>query len=176
MARAFDSNSSGTLLSRIFYGTRERVAGTIYGTILVMAVLAAGADSPTIDAWELDVIMVSTVVVLWAAHVYAHAIAESLTSGERLNRKGVTGVARREGSIALAGVVPGIALLLGVLGLYSESTAVSIALGLCMVTLAVQGLRYARMARLKALATTVFVLANLGLGLLIVALKVTLAD
>jgi hypothetical protein len=175
MARAVDSNSSGTLLTRIFYGTRERIAGTIYGTILVMAVLAAGADSPAIDAWELDVIMVSTVVVLWAAHVYAHAIAESLTSGERLNRRAVTGVARRESSIALAGAVPGIALLLGVLGLYSDSTAVWIALGLCTLTLGVQGLRYARTARLGTLATTVFVLANLGLGLLIVALKVTLA-
>ena len=117
------------MLERILYGTRERIAGTIYGTILVMAVLAAGADSRTIDAWELDVLMVSTVVVLWAAHVYAHAIAESLTSGKRLNRRIVSHVAGRESSIVLAGVVPGLVLLLGVLGLYSDSTAVSIALG-----------------------------------------------
>jgi hypothetical protein len=175
MARAVDSSPSDTLLTRLFYGTRERIAGTIYGTILVMAVLAAGADNTTIDAWELDVIMVSTVLVLWAAHVYAHAIADSVTSGERLSRRAITGVARRESSIALAGVVPGIVLLLGVLGLYSDSTAVSVALGLCMVTLGIQGVRYARAARLSALATAVFVMANLALGLLIVTLKVTLA-
>ena len=65
-------------------------------------------------------------------------------------------------------------LLLGVLGAYSDSTAVSIALGLCMLTLGVQGVRYARMARLSALATAVFVTVNLVLGLLIVSLKVTL--
>ena len=33
-------------------------------------------------------------VVLWAAHVYAHAIAESLTSGKRLSRRAVTGRCR----------------------------------------------------------------------------------
>lgn len=174
MPSAVDSSPSGKLLTRIFYGTRERIAGTIYGTILIMAVLAAGADSRTIDAWELDVLMVSTVLVLWGAHVYAHAIAESLTSGERLNRKTITSLAGRESSIVLAGVVPGLVLLLGVLGAYSDSTAVSIALGLCMLTLGIQGVRYARMARLSALATAVFVTVNLALGLLIVSLKVAL--
>ena len=174
MASAVDSNRRGTFLRQVFYGSRERIAGTIYGTILVMAVLAAGADNRTIDAWELDVLMVSTVLVLWGAHVYAHAIADSVTSGEPLHRRGVTRIARREGSIVLAGVVPGVVLLLGVLGVYSESTAVTIALGLCMLTLGVQGLRYARATRLSALASAVFVMVNLALGLLIVALKVWL--
>ena len=176
MARAVDSNRSGRLLRWIFYGTRERIAGTIYGTILVMAVLAAGAESRTIDAWELDVLMASTVLVLWAAHVYAHAIAESLTSGERLNRKTVAGLAARESSIVLAGVVPGLVLLLGVLGAYDDSTAVSIALGLCMLTLGIQGVRYARMARLRPLAAALFVMLNLALGLVIVSLKATLGS
>ena len=41
-----------------------------------------------------------------------------------------------------------------------------------MLTLGVQGVRYARMARLSAPATAVFVLLNLTLGLVIVGLKV----
>lgn len=158
----------------MLYGTRERVAGTIYGTILVMAVLAAGAESDTIDAWELDVLMVSTVVVLWAAHVYAHAIAESLTSGKRLNRNAVVDVGRRESSIVQAALVPGIVLLVGVLGAYGESTAVSLALGFCMLTLGLQGARYARMAGLSSFATAVFIALNSALGLVIVGLKVAL--
>jgi hypothetical protein len=176
MEPAVDSSGPGSLFSRMFHRTREEIAGTIYGTILVMAVLAAGADSDSIDAWELDVLMVSTVVILWGAHVYAHAIAESLTSGTRLNRDAVLDVARRESAIALAGLVPGIVLLLGVLGLYSESTAVSLALGVCMLTLGAQGARYARMARLSPLATAVFIVLNLALGLVIVGLKVALAE
>ena len=84
-----------TFLRHALSGSRDRIAGTIYGTILVMAVLAAGADNGTIDAWELDVLMISTVLVLWLAHVYAHAIAESITSGVPLQRRAVTGIARR---------------------------------------------------------------------------------
>jgi len=175
MAPAVDSSGSGSLVSRMLYRTREQIAGTIYGTILVMAVLAAGSESETIDPWELDVLMVSTVVILWGAHVYAHAIAESLVSGKRLSLDAVLDVARRESAIALAAVVPGVVLLLGVVGTYSESTAVSLALGVCMLTLGAQGARYARMARLSPLATGVFVLLNLTLGLVIVGLKVTLA-
>lgn len=176
MASAVESHPRrlADFLRRAVSGSRDRIAGTIYGTILVMAVLAAGADNRTIDAWELDVLMISTVLVLWLAHVYAHAIADSVTSGDPLRRKAVTGIARRESSIVRAGVLPGVVVFLAVLGVYSESTAVTIALGACMFTLGIQGLRYARAARLSALATSVFVILNLALGLLIVSLKVWL--
>ena len=40
----------GRASERFLYGSRDRIAGTIYGTIVVMAVLAAGSDSDTIDA------------------------------------------------------------------------------------------------------------------------------
>lgn len=119
--------------------------------------------------------MVSTVIVLWGAHVYAHAIAESVTTGEPLSRGGIGDVARRESSIALAAVAPGVAVFLAVLGVYSGSTAVSIALGLCLLTLGIQGVRYARVTRLSRPATAIFVAVNLSLGLLIVSLKVWLA-
>ena len=176
MASAVDSHPHRLVafLRHALSGSRDRIAGTIYGTILVMAVLAAGADNGTIDAWELDVLMISTVVVLWIAHVYAHAIADSVTSGEPLRRQAVTGIARRESSIVRAGFLPGLAVFLAVLGVYSESTGVTIALGACMITLGIQGLRYARAARLSALSTSVFVILNLALGLLIVSLKVWL--
>jgi hypothetical protein len=162
------------VITRILSGHRERIAGTIYGTILVMAVLAAGAGSTAIDPWELDVLMVSTVVVLWIAHVYAHAIAESVSGREPLSRRGVGDVARRESSIVLAAVAPGAAVFLGVLGAYSGSTAVWLALGLCLLTLGIQGVRYARVTGLSAHSTAVFVTVNLALGLLIVSLKVWL--
>jgi len=171
MAPNVDPPRFDSIFERLLYGTRERIAGTIYGTIVVMAVLAAGSDSDTIDAWELDVIMVATVVVLWCAHVYAHALAEGVSSGTRLNRRAVTGVAGREVSIVLSAVVPAAALLLGVLGVVSDESAVSLALGLGTLTLAVQGVRYARAAALSTSDTIVVVALNLGLGLLIVGMK-----
>jgi hypothetical protein len=174
MAPGVDSHHSNSLLSRALYGTRERIAGTIYGTILVMAVLAAGAESTTIDAWELDVLMVSTVVVLWIAHVYAHAIADSLSSGTRLSRASVTSLAGRESAIVLSAFAPSIALLIGVIGILSDADAVTIALGLCLLTLGIQGVRYARMASLSRWGTVLVVTLNLAAGLIIVGLKAAL--
>lgn len=174
MARSVDSTGLVGLGTRLLYGSRERIAGTIYGTIVALGVLAAGADSVTIDAWELDVIMVATVAVLWLAHVYAHALQESLAAATPLTRAAVRNLARRELSILLAAVVPAVALLLGAVGVVSDATAVWLALGAGTLTLAVQGLRYAVMAALSRRATILVVLLNLALGLSIVGLKATL--
>ena len=75
MATPVDPNRRAGVVGRIVHGPRERIAGAVYGTIVVLGVLAAGSDSASIDAWELDVLMVATVLVLWVAHVYAHALA-----------------------------------------------------------------------------------------------------
>ena len=147
MAQAVDSPPSGSAFGRLLYGTRERIAGTIYGTIVVMAVLAAGSDSDTIDAWELDVLMVGTVVILWVAHVYAHALAESLTTGRRLSRETVSGVAGREVSIVLsAGPSGGRAAAGRPRRRERRSTRSRSRSGSRTVTLGVQGVRYARAA------------------------------
>jgi hypothetical protein len=174
MARSVDSDGLMGLGARLLYGTRERIAGTIYGTIVALGVLAAGADSATIDAWELDVIMVATITVLWLAHVYAHAIQESLASETRLSLASVRDLAHRERAILLAAVVPAAALLLGAVGVVGDATAVWLALGAGTLTLAVQGLRYAVMASLSRRATILVLLLNLALGLSIVGLKAVL--
>ena len=171
MAKDVEPSRRGRAFERLLYGSRDRIAGTIYGTIVVMAVLAAGSDSDTIDAWELDVLLVGTVVILWFAHVYAHALADSVTTGKRLSRETVSGVAGREVSIVLSAALPAAVLLLGVLGVMSDGDAVSLALFLGTVTLAVQGVRYARAAALSRSAAVAVVALNLALGLLIVGMK-----
>ena len=63
------------------------IAGAVYGTIVVMATLAAGGSGEANrDAWQLAVFVLATVVVLWLAHVYAHGLAESIERGRRLDR------------------------------------------------------------------------------------------
>lgn len=66
-------------------------------------------------------------------------------------------------------------LALGALGLVRNVTAIWLALVMGVVTLAVQGIRYARLERLSRIGTVVSVALNLSLGLAIVALKVILA-
>lgn len=160
--------------TRAVHGPRTGIAGTVYGTIIVMATVAAGGKGD-VDAWALAVLVVATVIVLWVAHVYAHGLAESIDRGHRLDRDELTSVARREVAIVLAAVAPVTALVLGAAEVIRESRAVWLALILCLLALAVQGLRYARVERLGLLGTCVAVGVNLALGLVIVALKALLA-
>ena len=172
MATPVDPNRRAGVVGRIAHGPRERIAGAVYGTIVVLGVLAAGSDSASITAWELDVLMLATVLVLWVAHVYAHALAASLASGLRLDAPAIGSLARRELSIVLAAVGPALALLLGVFGVVSDSTAAWLAVGVGSLTLAIMGFRYARIISLGVLGTIAVVGANLSLALLIAALKV----
>ena len=166
----------GFLARTLLYGPPERIAGGVYGTIVVLGVLAAGSDSDAIDAWELDVLMVGSVLVLWIAHVYAHGIAESIRAETPLSRRSLRALAARESSIALAAVGPGIVLLFGAFGLIGDENAVWLALALGTLILAFQGLRYARATALRWRGTLVVVAANVTLGLIIVGLKVWVGD
>jgi hypothetical protein len=155
------------------FASPPAIAGTVYGTIVVMGVLAAGSR-PETDAWRLAGLVAGTVLVLWIAHVYSHAIAESIATGRRLDRAELAYVARREFWIPLAAVGPVAALALGGLGVLRESRAVWLAFGLGLATLCVAGVRYASVEHLGRRARIAAVVVNVSLGLLIVALEVAL--
>jgi hypothetical protein len=127
------------------------------------------------DLWGLAVIAVATVVIYWIAHVYSHGLGESLEAGRRLTGAELAELARRESSILLAAVLPVAAIVLGALGVFATRTALWVAVGLGVATLAVQGLRYARLERLSRTGTIVTVTINLALGLVIVLLKALVA-
>lgn len=80
-------------------------------------------------------------------------------------------IARREGSIVEAALPPLAALLLGALGLLSTRIAVWVAYGLGLAVLAATGIIFARVERLGQLGTLAVVVANLGLGVVLVGLK-----
>ena len=167
--------SRAEALTRLVFGSRRSIAGTVYGTIVVLAALSAGGKAFEHDLWHLAAIVVTTVLVLWIAHVYAHGLGESLQLGRRLDAAELGAVAGRELAIPLAAVAPTTILALGAVGLFRGSTAVWLADGICVATLAVQGLRYAALERLGRLGTLTSVALNLALGLTIVALKVVVA-
>jgi hypothetical protein len=150
----------------------ERLAGFIYGTIVVLAVLVAGARAFPDGAGRIAAMVVVTSVVFWLAHVYAHGLAHSVVHDEHLSLHELARIARREGSIVGAAVPPLAALLLGAFGALSTSTAVWLAFGLGLAVLAVQGVIFARVERLSWPATLLVVAANLGLGVVLVGLKV----
>jgi hypothetical protein len=169
-----DPGSRPRSFARLALGAGHEVAGIVYGTVVAMATLTA-AYASTKHPWKLAAIVWSTLFVLWIAHVYAHGLGESIVRGRRIDGAELKSVARRELGILLAAVGPTIALGLGALDVLKDSTAVWLALGLGLVTLAVEGFRYARLEELSGIGTLGVMSANLALGLFVVALKVAVA-
>lgn len=161
-------------VSEALFGTGGAIAGTVYGTIVVMATITAAYGAQR-DPWRLAVIVWSTALVFWVAHLYAHGLAESISRRQRVSGAELVHIARREVGILLAAALPSSALLLGALGVVRESRSVWLALVLGLFTLVVEGIRYARLETLGWAATSAIVAANVGLGLFVVVLKVAVA-
>jgi hypothetical protein len=140
-----------------------------------MATVAAGSQGEDTDAWALAAVVGVTVLVLWVAHVYSDTLEKSIQEGRRLDRAGLAAVARRELTIPAAALAPIAALVLAALDVLDEQTAVRLALGLGVATLAVQGARYATVEHIGRARTLVAILLNVLLGLVIVALEALVA-
>jgi hypothetical protein len=151
-----------------------RLGGFIYGTIIALAVLVAGAKAYPDDAGRIAGLVAVSSIVLWLAHVYAHGLAHSVERDEHLTLAELQRIAQRQGSIVEAAVPPLAALLLGAFGVVSTQAAVWIAFGLGLAVLAVQGVVFARVERLRWPAALLVVGANVGLGTVLVGLKVLL--
>lgn len=161
-------------LAQVVFGVGGAVASTVYGTIVVMATITA-AYATEKHPWKLAGLVASTVAVFWVAHLYAHGLSESITISRRLTLNELAGIARREAGILYAAAAPIAALVLGAAGLLDETTAVWLAIAIGLVTLAAEGLRYARLEGFGRAGTLVAIAGNLSLGLLVVALKVAIA-
>ena len=166
---------TGWTPKQVVFGIGGGIAGTVYGTIVVMAVIAAGSRGEDTDPWQLAVLVAATILVLWVAHVYAHALSGSVEKDRGIGWTEVRELARREAAVPLAAVAPLGALVLGAFEVMREQSAIRLALGIGVATLAVQAVRYTRVERLGPTATLVMVAFNLALGLVIVALEVVLA-
>lgn len=153
----------------------ERLGGFIYGTIIVLAVVVAGARAYPDDAGRIAAIVGVTTIVFWLAHVYAHSLAHSVAHDQHLSLGELRRIARREASIVEAALPPIAALLLGALGVVSTRTAVWAAFALGLAVLGAQGIVFARVERLGWLGTAAVVTANLALGGALVGLKLVLS-
>ncbi len=161
-----------TRMRVVLLGNRRRIAGTVYGTIVTLSVVTAAAKAFDHDLGGLAVILAVTTVVFWVAHVYSRGLGESIDAGRRLTAAEVATIARRESSILLAGVLPLLAIVLGALGVFADRTALWIAIGTGILTLTVQGIRYAQLEQLSRTGTIITIVINLAIGLSIAVLKV----
>jgi hypothetical protein len=153
----------------------ERLGGFIYGTILTLSVIIAGAKAYPDAPGRIAALVVATTIVFWLAHVYAHGAAYSIGHDKHLSLAVLGLIARREASILEASVPSVAALLAGWLGLFSERVSVWVAMALGLVVLAAAGLLFARAERLTWVGTTVVLALNLGLGFLLIGLKLAVS-
>jgi hypothetical protein len=140
----------------------------------VLTVVTASYAAERHHPWKLVELVVTAVVVFWLAYVYADALSESIQRRRRLSSGVVSSVASAELGLVLAAVAPIAALLLAAVGVINEREAIWLAIALGLVTLFVEGVRYARATHLGRLGTAVILLLNLVLGASIVILKVSL--
>jgi hypothetical protein len=159
--------------AHLVVGVDDTIASTVFGTITAMATIAAYGRAFPDSPWTVEELVASTAVVLWIAHLYTHALSESISESRPLRFSRLRTLAHRELGILLAAVPPSVALTLGAAGLFDETASIWLALGVGLATLALEGVRYARIERLGGKGTLVAVAANVGLGVLVVVLKVS---
>jgi hypothetical protein len=153
----------------------ERLGGFVYGTIVVLSVIVAGAKAYPDDTTRIAVLIAVTTTVFWLAHAYAHTLAHSARTNAHLTVSEVRRIGRHEAPLVQAGVPSIAVLLLGSLDVLEADTAIWLAIVFGLVVLAVQGFVFARVERLGPAGTVAVVAVNLGLGLLLVALKLLVA-
>jgi hypothetical protein len=153
----------------------ERLGGYIYGEIVVLATIVAGAQAYEHGAGHIAVLVLATTGVFWLAHLYAHALADSIRRGQHLSWHELREMAGRESSIIEAAALPVLLLGLGSLGVFSVPVAVWLAFLAGLFVLVAEGFAFARTEKLAALGTAGIIAANLLMGLLLVALKLAVS-
>jgi hypothetical protein len=153
-------------------GTRSRrIVAAIYGQILVTAVVAALSEDAATTSGYLLLSASTTVLVLWVAHVYATVIARGIDLKRKLQGADVRAVALSELPMVETAIPTLMILLLGVIGVFSRNTTVSLAVGAGVVTLVCWGAVFGRTAGESWESVVLSGAITGGLGMVIVALK-----
>lgn len=163
-------------LSRRPIQTLSSEAG-VHGVVIVSGLIVI-VNETSDSAGEVLVKIVGTVVVLWAAHIYASTVAkmatlsESGTSVSDAMPQSLRYALNHSWGVLVAALVPGLVLLAGVLGLLSHHIAIWGALWGDVAVLGIIGFfgvsRWTNRLELRALAAA----ATASLGIALIALKV----
>ena len=112
-----------------YWLTQSDLEPVIYGTIVITGVVTAA--TPEISAGATLALAAGTLVSFFLAHVYAQVLARSIDDQSPRAATAKTAALTSRGMVeALA--IPGVALLLGAIGLISDSLAITLAEWLCV--------------------------------------------
>ncbi len=148
----------------------ERLAGAIYGTIVVAGVLATTEGDEDPDALETAVYAVATVFVFYLAHAWAQTLGRRLVGvgpAERALRHSLA----RDWPLVQSALPPLGAMAIAALFGASDSTAIDIGFWVCVVSLGAWGAVVAHREEASTGRVVITALGCGGLGLLLVFLK-----
>ena len=136
---------------KVFHWIERRLvtSDAIYGLILFSALIAVASDDHG-NSVEVFLVSGASLVVFWAAHVYAGTIANHGAKAEDHDRLGVSfraAIGHASGML-YAAIIPSIVLLLGALPVLSYNDSVDDSLIVVLVMLAAIG--YDTFARRQA--------------------------
>jgi len=101
----------------------RNLAGAIYGTILATSVVAGLSEGGTVDKGPAALVVITSSLVFWLAHVYAGVLGHHLQLGHGFRWSRVGAIARHEWPILASGIPPAIVLALGTIGLFERDPA-----------------------------------------------------
>lgn len=147
----------------------------VYGVILVAGMIVVTGSEQT-PAWNIFVAVAGTVLVFWAAHVYAGTVARHGVENGRVVgvRESFGRALRRSWGMLVASFIPAALLLLGATRVVPDPVAIWAALWTCVAVLAILGfIAFTRRGapwwvRIAGAAATA------GFGMLMIALKAAL--
>ncbi len=149
----------------------EHSARAVYGTILVLAVIAGvSGDDDATAGYILGGVLV-TALVFWIAHVYAELLTLAVGDPTRGWRELWQAAARTEWPLVEAALAPAIPLLLGALGVFSRNTAVNLAFAVGLLDLFAWGIAIGRALGQRPWGIVGTAVVNVALGAVVVALK-----
>ena len=100
----------------------QGLASGIYGAIVAMGLIDAAEGHGATASEALGAMLVS-LAVLWLAHAYSAALAEAVRRGQGSPLLRLPGTLWREWPLLEAGLLPSVALLGGIAGIYSDATS-----------------------------------------------------
>jgi len=153
---------------------RLDATGAVYGSLLAASVVVGQAPlQESVPPVELAVILLATGAVFWLVHVYSRTLGHYVIDG-RFHRHRLAHVMREESPIILAAIPPAVAAL--VVGAISNaSSAAWWAFFVAIAGQVIWAIVAAREAGQPSIGVFLAAAVNLGVGLVLVALKVAIS-
>ena len=131
-----------------------RFGAAVYGSFLAASVVGVAYETGA-DARTMTASLLGSMVVFWAAHVWANAVGERIALGAAFSPGDALVIARREWPLVEAAALPSIVVALAWAGAWSRETGATLALAAALVQVLAWGFAAGRRAGGSRLSASV---------------------